>query len=166
MVEQVCMSEALLGAAKEVFETMVFMSLEESFEPEQSEQSEPDEAVLGTITFRNSIEGCLFISCGSECAKSIAQNMLGLDSADELSNEEVYDAVGEVANMVMGSVKSRVIEFAPDLQISIPTVVRGEKLEHSLVDGAEKVSSKLSLDGIYAIELSFLYRDSRGDSTH
>lgn len=160
MVEQVCMNEALLEAAKEVFETMVFMSLEASVEPEQNTQ---DEAVLGTITFNNSIEGCLSISCGSECAKSIAQNMLGLDSADELGNEEICDAVGEVTNMVMGSVKSRVIEIAPNLQISIPTVVRGRKLEHSLVDGAERVSSKLGLDGIYAIELSLLYRDRRED---
>jgi len=31
--------------------------------------------------------------------------MLGIDTAEELSEEEICDALGEVVNMVMGSVK-------------------------------------------------------------
>jgi hypothetical protein len=54
-----------------------------------------------------------------------------MDSPDELASEETCDAMGEVANMIMGSVKSRVANSLGDLQVSIPSVVSGRKLENT-----------------------------------
>jgi chemotaxis protein CheX len=157
MIEQMCFSNALLEGSKEVFETMIFMDLTESTDPEQKIE---DDSFLGSITFRGEIEGCLAICCGAPCAKNIATNMLGMDSMEEISREEICDALGEVTNMVMGSVKSRIQDHTGDLQVSIPTVVMGRKLQNSLGEGANRVMVKVSAENEYLVEFSFLYRES------
>ena len=159
MIDEICFSTALLEGAKEVFETMVFMDLKESSGP--SLQIEGD-SLLGSITFSNAIEGCLASRCGLPCARLVAANMLGLDVSDEIADAEVCDAIGEITNMVMGSVKSRAAANTGELQVSIPTVVRGQNLANSLGERASKVVVKASTEEEHVIEFSFLYRKSSG----
>ena len=159
MIDEICFSTALLEGAQEVFETMVFMDLEECSEAESRIEGD---SLLGSITFSNAIEGCLAIRCGLPCAKVIAVNMLGLDPADEISDEEICDAIGEITNMVMGSVKSRAASETGELQVSIPTVVRGQNIANSLGERASNVVVKVSADEEHVIEFSFLYRESDG----
>lgn len=161
MIDEICFSTALLEGAKEVFETMVFMDLEEA--PEPSLQIE-GESILGSITFSNAIEGCLTIRCDMSCARVVAANMLGLDASEEIADEEVCDAIGEITNMVMGSVKSRAATETGELQVSIPTVVRGQDLANSLGEGASSVVVKANADEEHVIEFSFLYRKSNGEN--
>jgi chemotaxis protein CheX len=156
MIDEVCFSTALLEGAKEVFETMIFMDFEEPSEPD--EQIEGD-SFLGSITFTNGIEGCLAIRCSVPCAKNIAANMLGIDTPDEVAEEEVCDALGEVTNMVMGSVKSRIQAETGELLVSIPTVIRGQNLASSLGNRMSKVFVKVDAGDEEIIEFSFLYRE-------
>ena len=157
MVDEVCLSDALLSGAKEVFETMIFMSLEKSSEPDRQIQGD---ALLGSITFKGNLEGCLAICCNVPCAKTIAVNMLGMDASEELDRGEVCDAIGEVANMVMGSIKSRVKSSIGNLEVSIPSVVSGRQLENNLGDGAGKILVEVSIEDEYIAEFSLLYRES------
>ena len=157
MIDEICFSAALLEGAKEVFETMIFMDLEKPCEPEQ--QIEGD-SLLGSITFRNTIEGCLAIRCSVPCVRTIAANMLGIDTSDEITEDEVCDALGEVTNMVMGSIKSRIVTDAGDVQVSIPIVVRGQNLANRLGERASKVMVKVNTEDEDVIEFSFLYRQS------
>jgi len=159
MVDEVCFSTALLDGAKEVFETMIFMDLEE-FEDSDNAADEAN-SLLGLITFRNSIEGCLTIRSSIPCARLIAGNMLGVDTPEEinaLSNDEVCDAFGEVTNMVMGSIKSRIQTEVGEVSVSIPTVVCGNNLSNSLGEDASQVLVKVSTEDEHVIEFSFLYR--------
>ncbi len=159
MIEQICLNEALLEGTKEVFETMIFMDIEESSDPDQ--QIEGD-TILGSITFKGDLEGCLTICCGGTCAKTIAANMLGIEPDDEISPYDIDDAIGEVSNMVMGSVKARLQDKFSNLNVSIPTVVRGQEIENSLGDCASKVSVKVNIEDEYAAELILLYREVSG----
>ena len=156
MIDEICFSAALLEGAKEVFETMIFMDLEEPSEPD--EQIEGD-SFLGSITFTNDIEGCLAIRCSVPCAKNIAANMLGIDTPEEVTEEEVCDALGEVTNMVMGSVKSRIQTETGELLVSIPTVIHGQNLASSLGNRMSKVFVKVDAGDEEIIEFSFLYRE-------
>lgn len=157
MIDEICFSAALLEGAKEVFETMIFMDLEEPSEP--GELIEGD-SFLGSITFTNGIEGCLAIRCSVPCARIIAANMLGTDSPEEIAEDEVCDALGEVTNMVMGSVKSRLQTDGGELLVSIPTVIRGQNLASSLGNRASNVLVKVNTEDEDIIEFSFLYRES------
>ena len=157
MVEEMCLTEALLEGAKEVFETMIFMDLEECSD---SDRKIEGDALMGTITFTNSLEGCLGICCGIDSAKAIAANMLGLEPDDDIGTEDICDAIGEVANMVMGSVKTRLLEQVEDIQVSIPSVVKGHELINSMGDGANRISIKVSIEDEHIAELSLLCREN------
>ncbi len=157
MIEQVCLNEVLIEGAKEVFETMVFMDLAEATEPDQNIEGW---ALLGSITFKGSLEGCLAICCSVPCAQAIAINMLGIDTTEQLTEEDTCDAIGEITNMIMGSVKSRLLEKVGNLEVSIPSVVGGRELKNNLGDGAEKVSVKVNIEDEYVAGLSLLYRES------
>jgi chemotaxis protein CheX len=157
MIDEICFSTALLEGAKEVFETMIFMELEE---PSGEDQQVEGDSLLGTITFTNNIEGCLAIRCGVPCAKTIAANMLGLDTPEEISEEEVCDALGEVTNMVMGSLKSRLQAEGDELVVSIPTVTHGQNLTSSVGNRANKIIVKVNTEDEHIIEFLFQYRES------
>jgi chemotaxis protein CheX len=157
MVDEAVFSDVLLDATKEVFETMIFMEVEQSSEPVHRIEGD---ALLGSITFQGGIEGCLGICCDEACARTIAANMLGLDSEDEISKEDFADAIGEVANMVMGSVKTRLHGDVGDVAVSIPTVVSGRQIESSLADGAKRVPVEVSIEGDYTAEICLLWREA------
>ena len=157
-VDQVCLNEALLAGATEVFDTMIFMDIRES---EEQDSLPRGDTLLGSITFTGDMEGCLGIGCTIPCAKAIAQNMLGLTETEELPEAEITDAIGEVANMVLGSVKARIQETAGNLNVSIPTVVRGRSLDNSIGDHANptnRILTRLNIADEYPAELSLQYR--------
>jgi chemotaxis protein CheX len=54
----------------------------------------------------------------------ITSNMLGMD-CDEV-NEDLNDAIGEISNMLGGSVKQVLSKGGLDVKLSIPTVIAGE----------------------------------------
>lgn len=157
MIEQAILTDTLLQGAKEVFETMVFMDLEESSE---SDPCIDDCALLGSITFKGNLEGSLGICCSVSCAQVIAMNMLGIDAIDKISEEETCDAMGEVTNMVMGCFKSHVTDAVGNLEISVPTVVRGHELKNKLVGETSKALVRVNIADEYIAELSLLYRDN------
>lgn len=155
MATTLSLKDVLLDGAKEVFETMVFMALEEV------EGQRPDPAgvtLLGTITFAGSLEGCLGICCDMDGAKAIAAGMLCMDSPDELSDEDLVDAMGEIANMVMGAVKTR-IQDDVDIMISIPAVVQGRELRSRANDGMVQIVTATRIGEEHFVEFSLVYRE-------
>jgi chemotaxis protein CheX len=154
MITEICFEDVLLESAKEVFETMIFMTVEQC----------PDyiavegDALLGSITFTGSIEGCMGISCSLDCSKTIACNMLAMDDDDEVTDGEIRDAIGEIANMVMGSIKANLLkQEIGNLDVSIPCVVSGKELSSSLGEQAQEVTMPIYIDESVA-ELILQYR--------
>jgi chemotaxis protein CheX len=156
MLKQECFAEALLDGAREVFETMMFMTVDDAVEEGTQIQGE---ALLGSITFKGGIEGCLAVSCAMDCAKTIAINMLGMEPGEEVDEDETADAMGEVANMVMGSLKTRILETVGEINVSIPSVVTGNELISSLGEGSAKIDMMVNIDEMPA-KFSLLYKDA------
>lgn len=155
MLAQDLSSDVLITAAKDVFETMVFMDLQPLAE---GKHRDDDNVVLGTITFNGSVQGCFGLHCVPEGAKAIAQSMLGMSPDEELSRADIQDAVGEVANMVMGNLKTLIADIFGDMQISVPTVIWGQHVGHDIGEDARKLYVGATLNGNHPIELSFLWR--------
>ena len=156
MVDQICLNSSLLDAIKEVFETMIFMDIEEVVEPGDQIQ---EDTLLSSITFNGNLEGCLSI-CGTiDCLKTIAINMLGMEPDDYIGDGNICDAIGEVTNMIMGRIKSRITESFGDIQVSVPLVVRGHHLGSNINNGAEKIVTVVNLEDEGLLEISLLYRN-------
>ncbi len=156
MVTTISFKDALLDATREVLETMAFMVVDESGQdgPEIGEM-----ALLGSITFRGDLRGCLSICCGVTCARTIAANMLGMHPGDELTQDGVCDALAELTSMVMGAIKSRVQTRIGVMEVSIPSVVRGRELNTSLGEGTQKVAIQVNIEEQYGAMLQLMYRD-------
>lgn len=160
MLTTVSLKDVLLDSAKEVFETMVFMALE-SQDDDSTSLGEP--TLLGSITFKGHLEGCLGVCCDEVCARTIAANMLGMTSTEELTENDVSDAMGEIANMVMGAVKARIQNEVGSIEVSIPSVVQGRELRNSLGEGAVQVKIRVNIEEQYLGEFSLQYREGRPD---
>jgi CheY-specific phosphatase CheX len=157
MVTAVSFKDALLDGAREVLETMAFMMVVEESGQDGPEIGEL--ALLGSITFKGDLEGCLAICCGAACARTIAANMLGLNKSEELTQDGVCDALAELTNMVMGAIKSRVQSNIGVMEVSIPCVVRGRELNSSLGEGTQKVAIRVNIEEQYGAMLQLMYRD-------
>lgn len=159
MITTVSLKDSLLDSAREVFETMVFMALEDSCD---DTTSLGETSLLGTITFKGSIEGCLGVYCDHACAQTIAANMLGMMSPDEVSENDVSDAMGEIANMVMGAVKARIQNDVGSIEVSIPSVVQGRELKNSLGEGSSQAKIRVTIEEQYRADFSILFREGKG----
>lgn len=156
MLVQSASGQLLIGAAKEIFETMVFMSIDAA---DADAVKIGGDLLLGTISFTSDIEGCFDFRCEMAGAKAVAAGMLGLESADELAERDIKDAIGEIVNMIMGSIKAADETFA-GVQVSIPTVIVGQEIEHSLGEYAIHVTSAhVMIAEKYPAELSLLWRE-------
>lgn len=156
MVSEVCVNNALLDAAKEVFETMIFMEIAETKDDKQIDQM----GLLASITFKGHVEGCFAICCNMACCQAITRNMLGMEPNEELTDDGVYDALGEVANMLMGSTKTRLMSQFGDVEVSIPSVITGRQLQNNLGEGTKKLVTKINIQNEHVAELSLLYRET------
>lgn len=153
MVTTVTLKDALIDSAKEVFETMVFMALAESDPVDLSGVT-----LLGSITFKGDMEGCLGICCDEACARTIAANMLGLDPDEGIGEEDVSDAMGEIANMVMGALKARIQDEVGTIEVSIPSVVQGRELKSNRGEGTCMIKVSVNIEEEFSAELSLLFR--------
>lgn len=156
MAETMCFDGMVLESAKEILETMMFMDIEEYTD---GDIEVSDEQLLGSITFKGEqIEGILAIDCATQNCKNLGLAMLGMEPDDDLPEDEIKDALGEICNMVMGCIKSRLADDYGDVSVSIPSVVSGSSLETSLGNGAEKVVVKGLVDDSFVVEFTLHYR--------
>ncbi|UCD50747.1 MAG: chemotaxis protein CheX [Phycisphaerales bacterium] len=156
MATVLALKDVLLDSAKEIFESMIFMTVAEV---EDATPGDANAMLLATITFTGSLEGGLSLCCPLTSAQAVAASMLCMDSPDGLGDDDVIDAIGEVANLLVGAVKTRVQDDIPDISISIPSVVQGRQLSSRLSDGTEKIEVNVTLAEAHRATFSLLYRE-------
>jgi len=155
MVTTVSLEHVMLEGAKEVFASMVSMPMERRTAPGPDSD---DMTLLATITFTGDLEGCFGISCNRTCAQAVAAGMLCLETGSALSDSEVFDALGEIANMIMGGVKTRVQREITKIEISIPSVVHGRQLKNRLGEGMSRIAVPVTIGQEHRAELSLVHR--------
>lgn len=137
MIETNQIVEQLRCCAASVFTTMLGMELES--EPARLEQS--DSAMMGSVLAFVGITGQWagtgVVSCTSDFARQICAALLLTDPP--AIDDEVLDAIAEVANMIIGNFKTGVEAFLGPLGLSIPTVIYGKNFASRSIGGVEWV---------------------------
>jgi len=90
-----------------------------------SNPSERSYPISGVIGFTGEATGTVVINMSREVAIKAASTML-LEPQPDV-NDDVLDAVGELANVIAGQAKAELSEF--HLQLSLPSVITGENHE-------------------------------------
>lgn len=117
------LAKYVIDATKEVFSTMVMMDLTDDY-PLKEPVKRFKCSITGMVGFAGTYSGVISMHCPANLAMKITSNMLGME-CDEV-NEDLNDAIGEISNMLGGSVKQVLSKGGLDVKLSIPTVISGE----------------------------------------
>ncbi len=93
--------------------------------------------VGGSVGFAGEVNGLVSVYVTETFARTLAGRMLGLPE-DALGGDEVVDdVIGEVSNMIAGSVKSRLCDSGNACVLTMPTVARGTSLRSEAAGSSE-----------------------------
>ncbi len=110
------LAEALRASVADVLEKMFFVR---SFGESEETAAEPQ--MVAQMAFDGDPPGSLKLQVTAPAARSIAADFLGAEEAD-LRDSEVGDVICELANMICGSVLSRV-ESNTTFRLETPRIV-------------------------------------------
>lgn len=136
------MVDALVRSALEVFATMVARTLVPGVPTIAN--SRPQANVIGTVGFAGSTSG-LVSFCGTRLASlEITAALLG-SSIDSVA-ADLPDAIGELANMIAGSFRTKMSHGADRWAITMPVVTLGEDFLQKYSSSAVRVICPLMMD--------------------
>jgi len=113
----------VIDATREIFTGMIMMDVSQAGDPMDTLGS-LDDSITGMVGLAGRYRGMLAVHFPRTLALAITSNFLGVE-VDEL-NEDVEDAVGEIANMLGGNVKTFLSDEGKEIQLSIPSTISGE----------------------------------------
>lgn len=146
----------IVTTTRDVFGTMVMMDIEPE-PPDSSGQTVIDSNVTGALGFAGDLCGMLSIHCPTPVALSITGNMLGLELTE--LDDDVKDAISEIANMLAGGIKSEFSAVGMDLQLSIPNTIIGRSYRvKSSSNSLGLVVPFMSENGRFWVELKYIAR--------
>ena len=117
--------DKLEQSIREVFDTMIFIAVEREKDLD-SFPWPPDHQCSAMIGLAGEDSGLIYFMCSAEFAQRITSSMLCMDVGEDW--DSVIDAMGEVANLIGGSLKNKVARFE-NHRLSLPSVVVGENFE-------------------------------------
>ncbi|MCK5672264.1 MAG: chemotaxis protein CheX [Spirochaetales bacterium] len=130
------LQDMLRDNTKKVFSTMLSLELMEI--EENPDIIDTDEHWLeGSLFFGGSILGDFRIQLREGYSKKIASVMLGIDTIDIKSENEVQDVIKEIANMIGGNLRTQLSASGIQCDISPPKVDRRQNLNHNIPAGGK-----------------------------
>lgn len=113
----------IIRCSKDVFSTMLMVELEVEDGAEQK-KAEIQSNISSLIGLGGDVQGLLAVHCPLTVATAITSTFLGMDI--EEIDDDVKDAIGEVANMVAGNLKRSFAAVDVKIDLAIPTSVVGD----------------------------------------
>ena len=145
------LDELVKSAVSEVFQTMLHTHVEDLRDEGALRHGESH--VAGAVGFIGEISGVVYIYCPAGFAQAVTARLLGLEAREIEGEEMVNDAIGELANMVVGQLKSRLCERGLNCVLTIPSIVRGSQFSVEAISNIERRVRHFRCDGQpFAIE--------------
>ena len=111
------------GAVTEVFGTMLSIRTVADKNLKLISSHEPH--VASSVGFIGQVTGIVFIYSRDAFARQITSRMLGIHETEVKDDEMVNDSMGELGNMVVGHIKSRLCDKGMNCVLTLPSIVRG-----------------------------------------
>jgi chemotaxis protein CheX len=137
--------QCIRDAAANVFSMMLGAELGEGEVSYEAAMPEPSDGVVSFIGLAGAWAGTGSFTCSPTLACRICSLMLMTESTSV--NEEVLDAVAELTNMIIGSVKTDLEKQLGPLGLSIPTVVFGRNFRTKSAGSSEWIVMRFNWEG-------------------
>lgn len=144
-------TQNVVDATCEIFDTMLLIEVV----PGEVRKNRPNvftNGISGIVGMAGGYRGMLAIHCSDQVAMAITGAFLGMEVTS--IDDDVKDAMGEMANMLAGGIKTSLAELGRDINLSIPSAISGPEytLECPKNDLAVIVPFKM-LAGEFLVEL-------------
>lgn len=138
------LSQQLMSDVKEIFETMVgledLMHLPVQIDPVTSFS----DCISSLVGLAGTFNGLVSLHMPSNLACRATGCMLGMEITEV--NEDVNDAMGEIANMIAGSFKQHLSTGGLDIHLSTPSVVYGKEYVITLGNNPDQITVRFATD--------------------
>lgn len=138
-------SKFVREGVREVFATMLSY---EAIAKEDLDDNAPHpvqvSGVCGSVSFTGKMNGILYLNFSEKMAKAATGAIMGSDPTS-LSLDEISDVVGELTNMVTGNLKSKMTDQGYNCQLTIPSVMAGEKVAIESTQSSIKVCNEFKV---------------------
>lgn len=144
------LNESISKATVEIFQTMLMMDAVPG-EPMDTRAGSFKDSVTGIVGLAGPSKGMVAIHIPEKTALKITSAFLCMevDSIDD----DVKDAIGELANMVAGSIKADLSDDSKEYKLSIPSVVCGAEYQIECLAESQRVIVPFTVsDGEFLVE--------------
>ncbi len=121
-IQEIC--DKIIEAAREVFTGMAMMDISVAGKP-LTTLGPLKESITGMVGLAGVYRGLVAVHFPIPVALKVTDNFL--DTKTEDINEDVQDAVGEIANMLGGSLKAILSDRGKDIELSLPSTIYGSQ---------------------------------------
>lgn len=143
-------------AVQEIAETMMFVEVA-TCEAQLSHFSLPVD-FIATIAFGEGLHGGLCLAAPEKTAIRLSAALLAEDRQE--MDAELYDAFGELSNMIAGGVQVRVEALLGTISMAPPVIMAGTNLKTFYDTSFTCVSQCFSLDGLSFVTEVFFLKDA------
>lgn len=138
------LTQQLMRDVKEIFDTMVglddLLHLPIQIDPVKNFK----DCVSSLVGLAGAYNGLVSLHMPSSLAVKATSSMIGMNVTE--LDEDVNDAMGEIANMIAGSFKMHLSKSGLDIHLSTPSVVYGKEYFITLNNNPEQISVRFATD--------------------
>jgi len=144
-------AQDIADATQEIFSSMIMLDVSPG-EAFKRDDNKLEDSISGIIGLAGTIKGMMAIHLPKTAALAITEAFLGMEVED--IDEDVCDAIGELANMLGGSMKAILDPAGSEVQLSIPSAIHGEEYAVDCLADSESVTVPFTFDGkTFLVEL-------------
>jgi CheY-specific phosphatase CheX len=100
--------------------------------------------ISGSIGLSGKVNGVVYTAFSPSLGQLVADKILG----GSASEQDVNDVIAELTNMFTGNLKSKLCDLGFNCTLTIPSVVRGDKISISAKTASISVSNSFTVEGI------------------
>ena len=146
-------AEQIIAATQEIFSSMIMLDVTAGT-PRTEQQRPFRNSVTGLVGMAGQVKGLMAIHLPFAVAKAVTSSFLGMDVAE--IDDDVRDAIGELANMLAGSIKGGLDASGNEIKLSIPTAISGSEYTIDNMTDADITIVPFTLEaGEFTVELQF-----------
>jgi flagellar motor switch protein FliN/FliY len=113
----------VINAVIDVFYTMLSMEIESIQEVPAGFRE--DKRTVGNVSFAGDVHGMFNIQVNDDFARTMTAAMLGMQEDEIESEEEVFDVIREMSNIIGGNLKSSFVDVGLSCVLSTPSITNG-----------------------------------------
>jgi len=122
-IKSVDVPNTVINSVIDVYYTMLSMEIE-SIQEVPSDFRE-DKRTVGTVSFAGDVHGMFNIQVNDSFAKTMTAAMLGCEEDEIEGEEEVFDVIREMSNIIGGNLKSAFVDEGLSCVLSTPSITNG-----------------------------------------